>query len=141
MNTSTSENRMNLESYLYRAARNQVLRYIRSEKVLRKYAENLIPFLSAIFDNSTEELMELQESRELIEERVSGLPAKCQQAFRMSRFEHKSIKEIADEMNISSRTVENYISQALGHLRKRLERSMWLLFFLVFFRQSLLFGD
>ena len=128
MNTSTSENLMNLESYLYGAARNQVLRYIRSEKVRRKYAENLMSFLSAKFDNSTEELMELQELKELIEESVSELQAKCQQAFRMSRFEHKSIKEIADEMNISSRTVENYISQALGYLRKRLDRCIWLLF-------------
>ena len=128
MNTSTSENLMNLESYLYGAARNQLLRYIRSEKVRRKYAKNLVSFLSAKFDNSTEELMELQELKELIEESVSELQAKCQQAFRMSRFEHKSIKEIADEMNISSRTVENYISQALGHLRKRLDRCIWLLF-------------
>ena len=128
MNTSTSENLMNLESYLYGAAHNQVLRYIRSEKVRRKYTKNLVSILSSEFDNSTEELMELQELKELIEESVSELQAKCQQAFRMSQFKHKSIKEIADEMNISSRTVENYISQALGYLRKRLDRSIWLLF-------------
>lgn len=122
------EVRTNIESYLLGAAKNQILIHIRSEKVRRAYAQNLVAFLSTQLDNSTEELVDLEDMRALIEERVSELPAKCQTVFRMSRYEHKSIKTIAEEMNISTRTVENYITQALQHLRKSMSATSWLTF-------------
>jgi RNA polymerase sigma-70 factor (ECF subfamily) len=64
--------------------------------------------------------MELKDLQQAIDERISELPKKCQTAFRMSRIEHEPIQRIAERMNISNRTVENYISQALKHLRLRL---------------------
>lgn len=38
----------------------------------------------------------------------------------MSRFEHLSNDEIAQQLNISKRTVESHISQAMSDLRKLL---------------------
>ena len=40
--------------------------------------------------------------------------------FKMSRFEHLSNDEIAQQLNISKRTVESHISQAMSDLRKLL---------------------
>jgi RNA polymerase sigma-70 factor (ECF subfamily) len=53
----------------------------------------------------------------MVQTRMAELPGKCQLAFHMSRMEHTPIAEIAEKMNISPRTVENYITQALRHLR------------------------
>ena len=56
----------------------------------------------------------------MIENEVSKLPEKCQQIFRLSRNEHQSIKNIADLMNISHKTVENQLTKALRQLRSSL---------------------
>jgi len=43
-------------------------------------------------------------------------------AFMLSRFEHKSYREIADELSVSVSTVEKYICRVLLALRQELER-------------------
>ncbi len=52
---------------------------------------------------------------------VLGMPAQCQNIFRMSRVEGKKNGEIANELGISIRTVETQISKALKILRKNIQ--------------------
>ncbi|MGO1243787.1 MAG: RNA polymerase sigma factor [Sphingobacterium sp.] len=52
---------------------------------------------------------------------LSILPARCQQIFRMSRFEQLSNDEIAHELGISKRSVENQITRALHFLREKMK--------------------
>lgn len=61
--------------------------------------------------------LHLADLEKQIELSISSLPEKCQKAFRMSRMQHMTSEEIARAMGISHRTVENYISQALKHLK------------------------
>jgi RNA polymerase sigma-70 factor (ECF subfamily) len=49
--------------------------------------------------------------------------------FVLSRFEEKSYKEIAEELDISVKTVENQISKALKSLRETLDFLMLMLLF------------
>ncbi|MEQ8301920.1 MAG: RNA polymerase sigma-70 factor [Cyclobacteriaceae bacterium] len=104
-------------SYLFGAARYKILDYIRSESVRAKYAEEFKRFFIDNTPSTAEGLLHLKELQFKIDSSLSQLPPKCQKAFRLSRMEHKSIYEIAEEMHISKRTVENYITQALSHLR------------------------
>lgn len=106
-----------LSSYLYAASKYQMLTYFRSDKVRKKYAAEFALYLSERRDNSIEEFMNVSDLHSLIERAIQELPEKCREAFRLSRFEHFSIAEIAERMNISPRTVENYLTQALRHLR------------------------
>lgn len=110
-----------LKSYLFAAAKYQILNHIRSEKVKRKYAINLGNYILINIENSTEELLDLDDLHTVLNEIVESLPKKCQKVFRMSRFEHLSIKEISEEMDISTRTVENHITKALRHIRQELK--------------------
>ena len=57
------------------------------------------------------------ELKEHIERAVHNLPAQCQKSFIMNRFENKSVAEIANEMQLSTRTVEKQIGIALKKLR------------------------
>ncbi|WP_353197723.1 RNA polymerase sigma-70 factor, partial [Parapedobacter defluvii] len=114
-----------LEPYLFSAAKYKILSHIRSEKVRQRYAEHFALFVAQQHANTTADLLDMADLEAVIEERISTLPPKCQQAFRMSRFAHKSIAEIADEMDISARTVENYITKALKYLREALSRGQW----------------
>jgi RNA polymerase sigma-70 factor (ECF subfamily) len=59
--------------------------------------------------------------QEQIEQTVSRLPVQCRDIFRRSRYEGKSHQEIAQEMNISVRTVETQIYRALKILKKKLK--------------------
>ena len=45
--------------------------------------------------------------------------------FNLSRKEHKSYKEIAFQLNISEKTVENQISEALKFLKKNIMLLIW----------------
>lgn len=121
------------ESYLYGAAKFQVLNYIRSEKVRKKYAEHFALYAYQLKDHTIDEDLNLLDLKEVINDYLQQLPAKCQKVFKLSRFDHKTIDEIAIEMGISTRTVENYISQALKHLRHQLVDYPWVLVFLLLY--------
>jgi RNA polymerase sigma-70 factor (ECF subfamily) len=108
---------VSLEAYLFGAAKFRILSYIRSERVHREYAANFTLFVAEHYDNSVVEMMDLKDLQHSIETSIAQLPEKCRTAFRLSRIDHEPIPRIAGRMNISERTVENYLSQALKHLR------------------------
>jgi RNA polymerase sigma factor (sigma-70 family) len=105
-----------LKSYLYNAIRYKVVNYFEHHAVQQRYIENYVLF-EASHDNSNEELSDISDIGPMIEKSIAVLPERCQMAFRLSRLEHMPISNIAAHMNISSRTVENYITHALKHLR------------------------
>ena len=53
----------------------------------------------------------------IINETLNSLPEQTQRIFRMSRYEQMSVKEIAEKMGVSSKTVEYHITKALKELR------------------------
>lgn len=122
-----------LEPYLFAVLKKRLLSYFRSEKVRSQYAEHFSHFLSQQVDNSTEERWAAEDLQQRLEQAVSELPNKCQQVFWMSRRQQLSIEEIARELEISTRTVENYLTTALRHLRISLgEGFLVLALFLLF---------
>jgi len=52
-----------------------------------------------------------------LEKAMAQLPPIRRKVFRMSRIEEKSYLEIAKELSISTKTVENHISMAIKQLR------------------------
>ena len=48
---------------------------------------------------------------------VADLPPQCQRVFQLSRMQGLSQKEIADELGISRKTIENHMTKALRHMR------------------------
>ncbi len=121
-----------LDPYLFKIAKNKIFSFMRSEHVRKKYAADFTLFIQKYSDNSLEEMMDVKDLHQVLHERIAELPDKCQTAFRMSRMEHATISQIAERMNISTRTVENYITQALRHLRTHLN-TLTALFFSLFF--------
>ena len=52
---------------------------------------------------------------------LDDLPKRSREIYVMSRKENLSITEIAEQLQISKRTVENQLSNALKHLRDSLK--------------------
>jgi len=119
-----------ITSYLFASAKYQVLSYIRAAHVRDKYAEHFSLFVSTSHEN-TEELINLSDLKRVIENHIAQLPPKCQEVFRLSRYAGNSIREIAEKMSISTRTVENYITQALKYLREVLSHYPWTIILMI----------
>jgi RNA polymerase sigma-70 factor (ECF subfamily) len=69
--------------------------------------------------SATDELYKAElEAR--IAEAIEKLPEQCRLIFRMSRFEELKYQEIANELQLSVKTVENQIGKALKILRQEL---------------------
>jgi len=107
-----------LKAYLRRAAVNKSLNYIRDERV-KLTDEARAPEIQAKRAGALER-MEAQELQAVIDQAVDSLPDRCRIIFVLSRFEDMAYKEIAEQLGISAKTVENQISKALRHLREQL---------------------
>jgi RNA polymerase sigma-70 factor (ECF subfamily) len=102
------------QAYLAQAVRFQVASQLRKNKLTQTHTEYV---QTGYTTNSTEEWMRVQELSQMIETILQKLPGRSRDVFYMSRFEQLSNSEIAKRLNLSTRTVEWHISEALKHLR------------------------
>jgi len=109
----------NIAGYFFSAINNRIINHFTREKVKSKYIASFSGFLTS--ENAkTDHLVREKQLVELIEAEIQALPAKMRQVFEMSRKQHLSNKEIADKLDISERTVETQVSNALFRLRTKL---------------------
>ena len=67
-----------------------------------------------------------------IQEAMKTLPEQCRLVFQLSRFEELKYSEIADQLQISVKTVENHMGKALKMMREQLKE--YLPLFLIFMK-------
>ncbi len=118
-----------LKSFLYTSVRNRCLDYIKLNKI-RQNHKDAIAYQSATNSEEEEEDKEIRitELKQKIHKVIQTLPSQNQKIFMLSRFEGKTNQEIADELNISKRTVETHISNALKKIRVSVAIALLLLF-------------
>ncbi|HFB99421.1 MAG TPA: RNA polymerase sigma-70 factor, partial [Phaeodactylibacter sp.] len=117
-----------LKSYLGKTVVNKCLNHIKREKRIDFSEPTSLPETPVSPDAIHH--LEKEDLQQTIHQAVDSLPKKCKIIFCMSRFEEKSHKEIAAELNISTKTIENQITIALKILRKAIKKTT-LLFFLI----------
>lgn len=116
---NTIDLQFSISSYLYTAVRNKVLNLIQRDKVKNNYIESFANFVAsseAITDHRLRERL----LKEKIEKEVAALPSKMRQVFEMSRIQNMSHKQIAEELNLSDKTVKKQMSNAIKILRLKL---------------------
>lgn len=106
-----------LQVYLHTAVRYKVIDYIHREMVRKAVTGKHDEILT---DNSTEEDVLLEDLNVALQKEISKLPTRCQLVFKLSRENNLSIKQVANELGISEKTVENQLSKALKLLRMNL---------------------
>jgi RNA polymerase sigma-70 factor (ECF subfamily) len=62
---------------------------------------------------------------------MEALPEQCRLVFKLSRFEELRYQEIADQLSISIKTVENHMGKALKIMREQLKDYLPLLLVLM----------
>jgi len=108
----------NPKAYLMTSVKNRCYNKLTRNKDTTRSIDTLGDiFISA---NDTSETLETKQTEQHILNTIEKLPEKCKEIFILSRFEQMSYKEIATHLNLSVKTVENQISNALKFLRKEL---------------------
>jgi len=107
-----------VRAYLRRAARNKALNYIRDQKIQFEEEDDTSQLQSP--NVGVQRQLEAEELQALIDQTIDELPERCRLVFVLSRYENLTYQEIADQLGISIKTVENQISKALKYLRTQL---------------------
>ncbi len=125
----------NLKAYLFQSVKYQIFNHIRNKKIS---SEDLTRLNLIDVSLNVSQKMEYLELEELIKDIVNKqLPKRCQQIFILSRFEHKSNKEIANELGITIQAVKNQISKGIQKIKLTLQSEEVILYsFLLFFCTS-----
>ena len=126
-----------LKSYLYRMVRNACLNVIKHEKVKQQHAAVQLAGGELSQESSSQPVV-ASELEQKIHESMKALPEQCRLVFQLSRFEELKYQEIAEQLNISVKTVENQVGKALKIMRTQLKEYLPLL--LIFFKTWMISG-
>ena len=111
----------NNRSFIFAIANNLVVDLERHKQVRHKYAERQQAQAreeDERFDITPESIALASEELERIKQVIMELEPNWRDAFILNRFQYKSYREIAAEMNVTIKQVENYMKNALLRLRR-----------------------
>ena len=104
----------NLGAYLAVSLRNIFIDSVRKRTVEKKFQQShSIPIAA----NLTEEKFDHTQLLYTVENLLQQLPAKTQTVFKLSRYEDKSVKEIASQLHLTEKAVEYHITKSLKMLK------------------------
>jgi RNA polymerase sigma-70 factor, ECF subfamily len=106
-------------AYLHRMAVNEALAWLRAKK--NQQPEELTYATPMPTEMDGEDQLLHTELHTQIHRVIDTLPPRCRTVFQLSRFEEMSYQEIADQMEISVKTVEHQMGKALRVLREQLK--------------------
>ncbi len=127
-NRTTLHPEMSVKSLLFTIVKNKCLNSLSHLQIKKRVHEALYETFESQFEDP--DLYLEGELMTLLNKSIQGLPKDYRDAFVMNRFENLTYNEIAERMDVSSKTIAYRISQALKILRENLKDYMPLLFIL-----------
>lgn len=117
-----------LISYLFKAVKNRCITLINRNDLKQRILQTLYEGDDHLFDDP--DFYVVEELSQKIQSALEALPSNYREAFEMNRFQKLTYKEIASQLNVSSKTVDYRIQQALKQLRIDLKDYLPLILFL-----------
>ena len=117
------------KNYLFRAVKNRCLTLINRNELKQRVVSSMYENQQSQYEDPDFYIVE--ELTRNIENALSRLPETYREAFEMNRFQSMTYNEIAEKLNVSSKTVDYRIQQALKLLRVELKDYLPLLMALV----------
>ncbi|HCC50851.1 MAG TPA: RNA polymerase sigma-70 factor, partial [Porphyromonadaceae bacterium] len=126
---------VHIPSYLLTAVKNRALNYLRHQQVLSdthgrlfEYGRRELNFRISTLEACEPVELFTEEIKRIVDRSLNDLSEQTRLIFFMSRYENKTNKEIAQNLNVTIKTVEYHISKALNMLRINLKDYLPLLF-------------
>ena len=117
-----------LGTYLNRMVFNESISFLRKNKSFLEFSDEIEQTAT---NTESDNKIEHDELKSIINSAINELPARCKTIFLLSRIDELTYKQIAEQLEISVKTVENQMGKALKILRKTL-RYDYLLFLIYF---------
>ena len=118
-NRAKIKSNLSVKSYLYKIAYNKFIDTYRKNKERLSYVDEVKKTALDYFIDKEEDFIESKNTVVFAE--IQKLPPKCREAFLLNKKHGLKYKEVAEELNISIKTVEIHISKALKRIRAKLE--------------------
>lgn len=106
-----------LKHYLAAAVKYMTIAHFRKKAYGEQYQETLVQPP----EGGAENVVHYRHILQLVNEEVDKLPEKCRIVFRYSRQNGMSSREIAEQLGISHKTVDNQLHKAITHLRHKMK--------------------
>lgn len=121
--------RDSVKSYLFKSVYNRTINYYKSKYSRKKKQtksidddEQHFEIASYHFHPEIIDKLASDDLNDFLKKQIDELPLQCKTAFRLSRYDQLSNKEIAEKMNISVSTVKTYIARSLEKIREALKK-------------------
>lgn len=130
--------KVNLVAFLFTSIKNRCIDHLRHKVVVREAINQIqeeyqltLNIKLASLELFNQSLLSEQDIERIISRVIKSLPEKCREIFIKSRLEGKKQKDIAQELSISVKTVENQMSIAYKKLKSDLSEYLPLLLFIL----------
>ena len=125
-------------AYLFTSVRNRAYDYVKKEMNHgNTVIENALSVACQISEQP-DSITQFEELHHLIENTINAMPLKRKQVYIMHRFESKKSKEIAEELNLSQRTIESHLYKAIQQVHTALKEH-WLWIVIVFLHTGMFY--
>ncbi len=124
---------LSFKAYIFKIAYHQILEILKQINRRQAYRHEIIDE-SIFFNDDTNTRLNYQMLLEKVESLIQKLPSRQKEILLKRKKEGIPVKEIATQLGVSPKTVENHLTQALKSIKKDLgeEELSALLFFLLF---------
>ncbi|WP_229365669.1 RNA polymerase sigma-70 factor [Fibrisoma montanum] len=115
--------------YLLRTVRNRAFNYLKQQLNRQTVDEDTdeVGNMTASSGESPDSLIQFEELYHDVQNAINDLPIDRRRIYLLNRFEGKKYQEIADELQLSIKTVEVQLYRANKHIRSLLKRKWYLL--------------
>jgi RNA polymerase sigma-70 factor (ECF subfamily) len=126
---------LSFKAYIFKIAYNHIQELFLKLAQERNYLNEIINS-SADFTTDMDDRINYQSLLDLVDRLIERLPDRQREIFIMRKKENKPLKDIAAELGISPKTVENHMTEAMKKLKEGMagEHLAGLLFFCLFIR-------
>jgi RNA polymerase sigma-70 factor (ECF subfamily) len=108
-----------IKSYLFTAARNSALNYIKRERRLTLLEDH--SDIPGKVMHSPDSELDKDETVAAVRKAISKLPEKCRQIYLMKKYDDLSYNEISEILGISVNTIKTQMKRAIKSLTRNLE--------------------
>jgi RNA polymerase sigma-70 factor, ECF subfamily len=120
-----------VKSYLFKSAHNNSLKYLRHQKIVAGYEDRVKASLEASYELQ-ENYAEVGEIMHIIQQTLEQVPERSREIFNLNRNEGLKYQEIAEQLNVSIKTVEAHMTSVLKLFRENLKEYLTILLFCIF---------
>lgn len=109
----------NIKSFLFKICINRMYDFIRKKNLSKAYVEYSVQ-CPAFSNNTTWQEVIYHDMNHHLQALIAQMPEQRQRIFRLNKEDGLTVEDIALQLNLSHRTVENHLYRAVSYLKEKL---------------------